>query len=316
MLKSRRIFLVRFFLLLIIALIPAVLTFVLFTPATPNLKEIAQRTANELDRLIQLRMQQVFTVAAFPSIRAYAATSPESRSQRAAVALNELQSWVSSDTDVREVLLTDAKGIVIMATREGWNSDMSARQFVQQALEGQLAVSPIAKDRGEFSTYYAAPVLNNDKEIAGALVIRVAAQEMWRVTPHGGGYSAILSDENGVRLDDSGNPAFRLLALGSPDTKRATDILNTQLYGAQQPQILGTGLDKAQEIVTRGAIDELKPADLRVGQVAAQRLVSKPWYVLILGPQTVWVDLTARYVVPLGAAVLLALAGAVLLERL
>jgi len=316
MLKSRRVFLLRFLLLLLIALIPLALAVAFSTPSARNLKEVAQRTANELDRLIQLRMQQVFTVAAFPSIRAYAATSPETRSERAAVALHELQSWVASDTNVREAFLTDAQGIVIMATREGWNSDVSARQFVQDALKGQLAVSPIAKDRDEFSTYYSAPVLNNNQEIAGTLVIRVAAQEMWRVTPIGSGYSAIVSDENGVRLDDSGTPAFRLLALGSLDTPRATNVLNAQIYGEQQPQIFGTGLEQAQALVTRGAIDQLQPSDLKTGTLAAQRLVSKPWYVLILAPQESFVNLLAQYAVPLGAAVLLALGGAVVLERM
>lgn len=314
--KRTRGFLLRFVLLLLVALIPLTLAVALYTPAAPNLKEIAQRTANELDRLIQLRMQQVFTVAAFPSIRAYVSTSPETRSERAAIALDELQSWVASDTNVREALLTNAQGIVIMATREGWNSDVSTRQFVQEALKGQLAVSPVAKDRGEFSNYYAAPVLNNSQEIAGTLVIRVAAQEMWRVTPVGQGYSAIVSDENGVRLDDSGTPAFRLLALGSLDTQRATNVLNSQLYGAQQPQIFGTGLEQAQALVTRGAIDELQPVDFRAGGLAAQRLLSKPWYVLILAPPRSVADMLAQYAVPLGAAVLLALGGAVLLERI
>ncbi|MCC7162859.1 MAG: cache domain-containing protein [Anaerolineae bacterium] len=316
MVKSRRAFLWRLLLLLVVAVVPASLAVALSPPPAPDLEEIAERTANELDRLIQLRMQQVFTIAAFPSIRAYAASSPETRSQRAAVALNELQSWVSSDTDVREAFLTDAQGIVIMATREGWNSDVSARKFVQEALGGQLAVSPIAKDRGEFSTYYAAPVLNNSKEIAGALVVRVAAQEMWGVTPHGDGYSTILTDENGVRLDDSGMPAFRLTALGSLDVGRATDILNSQLYGAQQPQILSTGLEQAQEIVRRGALDELRPADLNAGRVGARRLVSKPWYVLLVAPQASFGEMMIKYAIPFGAAVLMALGGALLLERI
>lgn len=310
-----RTFWIRFALLVFVAGVP--FTLAALTPSSsPNLKEIAQRAAQELDRLLQLRAQQTFTIAAFPSIRAYAATSPETRSQRAAIALNELQAWVASDTHVREVVITDEQGIVIMATREGWNEDISARKFVQDALRGQLAVSPIAQDRDEFSTYYAAPILDNRKEIAGALVIRVAAQEMWSVTPRGENFYAVISDENGVRLDDSGNPARRLTSFGPLDAPRAAQISRAHVYGAQLPQPRATTLTRAQELVTRGALDELTARDFDAGALAAQRLVSRPWYVLALAPAPTFVDLGWRFGVPLIAAILLAFGGALLLNRL
>lgn len=306
----------RFALLLGVALIPALLLAALITPTSTHLKETAQRTANELDRLIQLRQQQVFTIAAFPSIRAFASSSPETRSPRAAVALNELQAWVASDTNVREVIMTDTQGIVIMATREGWNTDLSARKFVQEALSGQLVISPIAQDRGEFSTYYAAPILDNQKEIAGALVIRVAAQEFWDVTPRGENFYAIISDENGVRLDDSGDPARRLAAFAPLDPERATHIVQEQTYGAQLPQIRATNLPRAQELVTQGALDQLDAFDLNADAMAAQRLQSKLWYVLVLAPQPTFVEIFSRLLIPTAAAFLLALGGALLLNRL
>lgn len=310
-----RTFLLRFLILFFCALIPLVLFAALVTPSAGNLQEIAQRTANELDRLIELREREVFTIAALPSIRAFASSPPEGRSARAAVALNELQAWVAADTSVRQAFVTDAAGIVIMTTSEGWNSDMSERAFVQDALHGQLAVSPTAQDNGEFSTYYTAPILNNSKKIAGALMIRVAAQEMWAVTPHGENFYAILSDENGVRLDDTGNPAERLTSFAPLDAQRTTRIVSQETYGALLLAPRATNLAHAQELVTQGAFDQLRASDLQADALAYQRLVSKPWVVFVLSPQANFGEIFARVIIPGGVAFLLALGGAFLLSR-
>jgi hypothetical protein len=80
--------------------------------------------------------------------------------------------------------------------------------------------------------------------------------------------------------------------------------------------VFGTGLEAAQELVSRGSIDELNGADVGAGRLAAQRLVSKPWYVLVLARQDSIADVLARYALPIGAAILLALVGVVLQERL
>jgi len=313
--STHRSWLLNAAILFCVALIPLVLAVTLAAPDATNLDEIARRTANEFDRLIQMREQQVFTFAAFPSIRAFAASSPETRSQRAAVALNELQAWVASDTNVREVFITDQNGIVIMTTLEGWNSDVSARQFVREALAGRLAASPVAYDRGEYSNYYAAPVLNNRGDVAGALVARVAAQELWSVLPRGANWYTVLSDENGVRLDDTGDPKRRMSSFGAMDAARATRIVNAQTYGAQLPQVRATNLERAQQFITLGALDQLRASDFSADALAAQRLVSKPWTVLALAPQPTFADLFARLLIPVLAALVLALAGAFLLTR-
>lgn len=317
MLRTIRLrFWTHFGLLLVIALVPVLLYAALFAHDPVSLREIAERSAGELDRLIQLRQQQVFTIAAFPSIRAFAASPPATRSQRAAVALNELQSWVASDTMVREAFLVDQTGTVIMTTLEGWDSDLSARQFVREALAGQLAVSPVAKDRGEFSNYYASPVLDNEKEIAGALVIRVDAQELWNVTPQGAGYSAIISDENGARLDDTGSPAQRLKTLGALDSSRAARIAHTQLYGTQLPQLGATTLERAQQLLTQGSLDQLGAPDFDAGAIATQRLFAKPWTVIVLAPPTSFSKVLSDLVIPLATALVLAFTGALVLTRL
>jgi hypothetical protein len=313
---SSRTLLVTFFLLLFVALTPLVFFAAITIPNALDLKEIARRTANEYDRLWQLRMQQTFTFAAFPSIRAFASSTPETRAERASVALNELKALVASDKNVREALIVDANGTVIMSTLDGWGSSLAQRQFVRAALNGHIALSPVARDRAEYSNYYAAPVLNNANEIAGAFVLRVAAQELWDVLPRGENFYAVLSDENGVRLDDTGDPARRMASFGALDAARAAQLVSEQNYGAEMPLLRATNLERAQHLVTQGALDQLDAADFDAGAWAYQRTVSKPWTVLVLAAQTSWLDTLSPFVVPLLAALLLALGGAFLLARL
>lgn len=280
----------------------------------PDYTGEAQRIANEFDRLIRMRQQQVFTIAAFPSIRAFAAADAESRAQRAAVALNELQAWVAADKRIREALVVDATGKVNLTTAAGWNDFMGTRSFVRAALQGELAVSAIARDRGEYSTYYAAPILNNSGAVAGALVARVAAQELWDVLPRGEAWYGALIDENGVRLDDSGDPARRLMALAPPDPVRAVNILNQATYGTEIPRVRATNASRAQDLLTQGAPEQLTASDLNASAVAARRLATKPWTVLVVAPTPAPSSVAARWLLPFLAALVLALSGAALMS--
>jgi len=310
-----RAFALRFGILLSCALIPLALFAYLNPPAVSNLKEIAQRAANEYDRLLQWRMQEAFTLAAFPSLRAFAASTPETRAERAAVALNELKALVASDKHVREALIVDDGGIVIMSTLDGWGNSLAQRSFVQDALNGKIAASPVARDRAENSNYYAAPIFNNANEIAGAFVMRVDAQELWNVLPRGANWYAILSDENGVRLGDTGDDAARLTSFGAMDGARVARLVQAQTYGAELPFVRATQFERAQILATQGAFDQLRAADLNAGALAYQRLLTKPWTVLALTAQPSWSVALSALAAPALVALLLALGGALLLER-
>jgi hypothetical protein len=174
----------------------------------------------------------------------------------------------------------------------------------------------VSRDRGEFSNYYSAPILDNSGDVAGALVIRVAAQELWQVLPRGETWYAVLTDANGVRLDDSGDPARRLASLGALDPGRAAAVAQEQTYGAEQPLVKATDLTRAQELVTQGALDRLAPNDFGGSALGAQRLVSVPWSVIIVGMPDAPTTLALRWGVPILLGILLAVVGAVLWQRL
>lgn len=275
--------------------------------------------ADQLDNLFQIRMTEAFTFAALPSIRGFASSEPTTRAQRATVALNELQSWVAADNSVREAFVLDRKAIVILSTGADWNQDWSAREFVKNALSGKLDVSAVSHDVNEFSQYYAAPILDNLGNVAGALVARVTAQETWdTVNANSGGDKgpyAVLLDENGTRLADGGDATLILSSLAplTPDRQRRVIVEHT--YGAQVTIVRATSLTHAAKAIYAGSLETLNAQDFGAGAIDAQRLTTKPWTVLVLSPVDVPSQTLVRYVLPLLAAVVASGLAAFLLSR-
>jgi C4-dicarboxylate-specific signal transduction histidine kinase len=317
--KSRS-FVIRFGVVLLAALLPlALLVGLEMLAAPPPPSPQASRIANELDRLLQIRLRETFTIAAFPSLRAFAASDAATRAQRATIALNELQAWVAADSPLREAFVVDTQGKVILTTGKSWNQDWSTRNFIKAALAGKLDISPPAHDVNEFSQYYAAPILDNRDNVAGALVARIAAQELWEGVnaasdPTGGSF-AVLVDENGVRLADGGDPSQNLVALAPLTAEEQTRVIKEQTYGAQVTLVRTTNLNRAAGLIRSGSLDLLAPRDLGVGALGAQRLTTKPWTVLILAPAPSITQTLSRFYLPLLAALLGAGLATILLTR-
>ncbi|MGB8646421.1 MAG: cache domain-containing protein [Anaerolineae bacterium] len=308
------------FLLLFIALLPLAIligTQVLAAPPAP--RQEATRVAAEVDRLFKMRMSEVFTLAALPSMRAYASSDITARPARAPVAMNELQALVAADTQVREAFIVDLEGNPILGTGDAIKVIWGNRTFVQRALAGQLDVSPIVHEMNEYSQYYAAPILDGKGDVAGVFVIRVAAQELWGTVngnsdPPSGQY-AVLVDENGIRLADGGDMARNLAALGPLATDLQARIIREQTYGAQVLAVRTTQFTRAQEAVSRGFPEALQPADLGVQTLAIHRLSTRPWTVLFVVASPSPREFVVPYILPVVAAIVAAGAVALWLTR-
>ncbi len=305
--------------LILVALAPlATVVHLQSTAAPPELDAEAERVAGEIDRLLQLRMRQTFALAALPSLRGFAAADPSTRSQRGAVASNELHAWLAADPPVREVFIVDRQGHTLLTTGEDWQGDWSARAFIKNSLAGELDVSPPSRDVGEFSQYYSAPILDNGGNVAGALVARIAAQELWQVVRAasvGDDRAIVLSDENGVRLADGGDPARNLVAWAALTTEQQTRVVKEQTYGSQVAILPATNFRHAAQTLTAGSPDTLAPGDVGASKVGARRLTSKPWTVVVLSSSPTWMRTFSNLAVPLFAAIGGALLAAFLLTR-
>jgi hypothetical protein len=239
----------------------------------------AQFLANVLDRTLQQRMMQTFTFAALPSLRGYAASDETTRDARAAVARTELAALTFADPNIHAATIVGARGIVIMTTDDSMNADWRARVFVGEALRGHLSASAPAREPDEIVQYYSAPILNNAGEVAGALILRVDAQEMWNALD--APYGVMLVDEFGVRImDRSFTQLFTALAPLPVDI--AAKPLAEKRYGAEITQIRATDLSDFAEAIKRGGAAQLVYRDGkgRAVHAATRRIVTNPWTVI------------------------------------
>ncbi len=310
--------LARFLIILFVGLLPLGASFALEQNAAPaNVDRQAASLAGELDRLMEVRLRETFTIAAFPSIRALAASDATARAQRATVAYNELNAWVAADPPVREVFIVDLHGVSILSTAQDWNQDWSKRAFVASALTGKPDISAISRDVNEFSQYYSAPVLDNRADIAGALIVRVEAQELWGAVnafsaPQGEGAYAVVVDENGVRLADGGNPSRNLTALAPLGVEQQTRVINQQTFGSQVTILRADRFEHAAELIGSGKLDGLSPSDLAVDLLRAERLKVKPWTVLFIQPAADRFTTLQRLLLPVLLAIAAAAAATIL----
>ncbi|MCL5951321.1 MAG: cache domain-containing protein [Chloroflexi bacterium] len=206
-----------------------------FAAAEGELGDRASLLAQSLDRLLQSRMVETFTLAALPSMRGFAASDEATRPQRLAIARVELQSAVDADPNIRAGMIVDPAGYVSLATDDSIGQNYGDRIFVRQALQGQLYASPPAQDSGEISQYYTAPILNNAGDVAGVLVLRIAVQEMWGLVNTQTDVQVI--DENGVLIaDHSASPQLFVSLMPISDTEK-TRLLDEKHYGTRVVQI-------------------------------------------------------------------------------
>lgn len=275
--------------------------------ASARARTMSQAVAGELDRQLQLRMREVFALSALPSFRGLATAEPADRAARAAVALREMQALVSADGRLREVFVLDSAGTTTLTTYRGFGVNWAGREFAATALKGGIDVSPPAKDDGELSVFYAAPILNNSGDVAGVLVLRVSAQEIWGPVTAAREECcyAVLTDEYGVRLADAGDPARQFRAWTSLDPALARRLITSGRYGAETTEIPGTALPQVAAALVRPTPPERLDADVLTGQITA--LQTKPWTILAVAttaPLLSWFWLVA------GAGILLALISA------
>jgi len=248
--------------------------------ANRSLAVRAQSAADAVDRVLQSRMIQVFTFAALPTLRAFAASDDAERPARMALARAELQSMVDADPNVRAVGMVDTTGTVILSTDKTMLENWSDRVFVREALRGQIYASVPARDLGEVSQYYSAPVLNNAGDIAGGLVVRVAVQEMWDVL--GDQFDVLLVDQNGVRISDHSAAPQNFVALAPPNVDVLNRALAEKQYGTEVTQIRFTNLTDLMTAVTRNQPQATyRDSKGQVVHAALARLKIFPWTVIV-----------------------------------
>lgn len=279
----------RFMLALALVLIGVALIFYWIVVATrdraiaENQRILATRTqwlADQLDLVLQQRMVQTFTFAALPSLRGFATADEATRPARMAVAYSELQAWVAADPNLRAISIVDSLGIVILTTDRSMNVNWGERVFVREALAGKLYASPPVRESGELSQYYSAPIINNAGEVAGALIVRVAAQEMWSVL--GTSNDVMLIDENNVQIANRAILPSLFMALSPLASEVSARLLAEKFYGTEIAQLSVTRLDDLANAIKRAdaAFVIYRDPQAQTWHAATNRMKTKPWTVV------------------------------------
>lgn len=251
------------------------------TSTDSSLTQRAQLAADSVDRTLQQRMIGVFTLAALPSLRSLAASDEIDRQVRLPAARAELAAIVAADPNVRAASIIDLTGKVIVATDATMNENWGDRVFAQQAFRGQLYASVPVREFGEISQYYSAPLLNNSREVAGALVLRVAVQELWAAFDNL--TDVLLVDEKGVRIADTSAKPQTFVALEPLSADVMASAYRDKIYGPETTQIRSTSLTDLAAAVRR----QLSHVTYRDGQgqtihAALDRLRTNSWTAIVL----------------------------------
>ena len=242
----------------------------------------AQLIAYTFDRTMQVRLSEVFTFSALPSIRGFAASDEVSRPARIAAAQNELRAMLFSDTTIRAVSIADTNGKVILTTDESMNADWSNRVFVREGMLGHPYTAPLSRDFGEVSQYYSAPIIDNFGNVGGILVLRVLGQEIGdalAITPN-----VLIVDENGVRIADATSVPQVFTAIAPLTNDAIVRVAQDQLYGAEISQIRVVPFpDLALQLKNRRAVQTvLRDPNSGAYLAAIQPLATNPWSVVVL----------------------------------
>lgn len=248
--------------------------------AQGDLASRADLLAESIDQMLQRRMVETLTFAALPSMRGYAASDVAAQAARLAVAQSELQSIVAADPNIRAALIADSMGFVNLATDDSIGEVWADRIVFKEGAAGHLYASAPSRDKGEFSQYYSAPILDNAGNVAGVLVVRVAAQELWGLV--NAQPEAMVIDENGVRIADR-SPSPQIFAALAPLTlEQRGRLMEDKFYGGELTQIGNAGIPALAKAIQQGAKGPVAFSDMKgVGHNAVvRRLKTKDWTVV------------------------------------
>jgi C4-dicarboxylate-specific signal transduction histidine kinase len=241
----------------------------------------AKSFASAVDRTLQARMVEAFTFAALPSLRGFASAEEQVRPARAAVARVELFAIQAADPNIRAAAIVDTNGSVIMTTDQSMLANWSERDFVRQALRGQLVASAPLRDTDETTQVYSSPILNNQGEVAGAIVLHVSAQELWDALDAQSGLMVV--DDLGVRIADQSAEPQVFVALAPLPSEMVAQTLAEMRYGAEIKQIRATSLPELATAVKRREVAKTAYRDSRGQTIRAslQRITTNPWTMVL-----------------------------------
>jgi signal transduction histidine kinase/CheY-like chemotaxis protein len=260
--------------------------------------------AAELDDFHREHLSAVQRLGWVPPMRQFVVAPPEARPAAEGGALSACAALTDNDPDLRSVAFLGVDGRVLLSTRsEIQGKDLSFRRYVREGLKGEPVISEMfistsTSGEGRASIAYVAPAFRRPGDLAGLLVMYVAAESFWRRVADfneraGSGSYAMVVDEIGVRIAHGRHPELVFRPAGrlepavidemeaerrlGPDTRTMLErvVPLPQLFALARTPVL------RQRGFQRHPAEDPGRGDLMV----ARRLAAVPWTVVVRVPE-------------------------------
>ncbi|MBI2877167.1 MAG: PAS domain S-box protein [Candidatus Tectomicrobia bacterium] len=188
-----------------------------------SIRSHAEELARDLDEYLAERQRDILLIARHPAIRSFSVATPEARPILRAQAQADLTNFLEVNAHYEAAYLLDPSGRALLSMAEDPDPHAASRPYFLRALAGETYASEpsLLAGSGRAVIYFSAPVPHpGGKGIAGVAVLRVRAEELWRIVEKekdrlGEGSLATLFDEYGIRLAHARNRRMIFRAVAS-----------------------------------------------------------------------------------------------------
>ncbi|MDE3091958.1 MAG: HAMP domain-containing protein, partial [Chloroflexota bacterium] len=268
--------------------------------ANESLAGAAAQTAANLDGFIQTNLDAVRTEAQLPELGEFLDLAPRQRDARAeltgSAARIATMLRALSRRDQLYILsyaLLDANGIdVIDTSNSDVGADYSKREYFKRPVTTGLPyVSPVEfpGTPDQPSIYFSAPIRNAQGNTVGVLRVRYNATILQQIVAHTNGLagvdsSAVLLDENHLRLADSSTPDSIFTTVVPLDPARAAELQTANRLPRRPANQLSTNLPEFERGLANFVAQpffsaEIDSTGLSREAVAVAPVTAQPWLI-------------------------------------
>ena len=262
--------------------------------AEENLQLVAQITATDLDRTVSGVERLQALVSQNERVVQFLLSTPGQREEQRAEAEEALDEVRASEEGALSAFVLDTSARVVLSTIPGAeDTDLSDRNYVQEALAGDSAISRmlLGLSSGDAGVFFSGPVRDEAGTLVGVLILKL---EAWRIevlcrdnwSPAGERGVVSLVDAEGIVLaDPDPERRFRSLAPRAADATEKNDaqyrFMRDEIHDLGYPVGLAAVVSHS---VTPGSTELVEPETGDETLLSYAPLRTRPWVVVVRRP--------------------------------
>lgn len=205
-----------------------------------ELELLAATKANQLDRLIRYRQNDLSAIALDSQVKSFLAASPDERQQLQSQLQSVLENPLAANPSYDAIYLLDPKGRCIAATNPLFlGKNYSFRNYYQQATKGKSVAVDIlfGTTSKQAGLYIAKPVRSAKNNLSGVAILKIDHKEVWSLVNEIEADSptdTLLVDQYGIVVSHS-NPKFQYQSLAPLTEEVQEKIVAQKRYDPAEP---------------------------------------------------------------------------------